>query len=94
MNDVLEQTRAGVHALSQDDLRQFLMSAYSEYKRLGMVPYSGDASAIDQYTHSSMAGRFAEVLDSVTAQRSSYGNHGLAVTDVEQEFPETTHRVS
>jgi hypothetical protein len=58
-----------------------------------MVRFTGDASAIDQYTHSSMAGRFAEVLESVSARRSSY-SHRLTVTDAEQKLPETTHRFS
>lgn len=94
MNDVLEETRAGIHALSQEELRQFLMSAYSEYKQFGIVRYRGDAAAIAQYTHASMAKRFANVLDAVSGKRTIDNHAAFKITDVEHRVPETTHRVS
>ena len=91
---MLEETRAGIHALSQEELRQFLMNAYSEYKRFGMVRYRGDASAIAQYTHASMASRFANVLDEVTGKRTAYNHEIFTITNVEHQVPETGHPVS
>ena len=67
MTEVLEETRAGSHLQSREELRRFLTSSYSEYKRYGQVRYAGDASAIAQYTHAKMARRFADVLDAVSS---------------------------
>ena len=61
----LEETHAGVHALSPAEVRAFLLRSYREFKNSGRVQYSGDPQAIAQYSHPEMARRFAQVLDSV-----------------------------
>jgi glycosyltransferase involved in cell wall biosynthesis len=63
----LEETRAGVHAMSTERVREFLFRSYGEFRRTGRVAYSGDLQAIEQYSHPEMAHRFAKVLDCVTA---------------------------
>ena len=65
LTQALEETRAGVHATSKAQLREFLLKAYAEYKTSGRVSYLGDRQAIEQYSHPEMARRFAQVLDSV-----------------------------
>ena len=65
LTQVLEETNAGLHVSTKEELRQFLIRAYSEYKALGYVPYRGYTDAISQYNHVEMTRRVAEVLDRV-----------------------------
>jgi glycosyltransferase involved in cell wall biosynthesis len=65
MTEVLEETMAGPHLCSKQDLRVFLIKAYEEYKRLGYVSYRGKTEMIFKYSHIEMSRRFAEVLDRV-----------------------------
>jgi glycosyltransferase involved in cell wall biosynthesis len=63
LNEVLEETGAGVHALSKAQLRQFLIEAYAEFRERGEVRHKGNESALVKYTHQAMAQSFAELLD-------------------------------
>jgi glycosyltransferase involved in cell wall biosynthesis len=71
LTEVLHETRAGAHASSKADAREFLLRAYSEYKKIGHVLYQGDKQSIERYSHPEMARRFAELLDSVTGGKDS-----------------------
>jgi len=66
MTQVLEETRAGVHTSSKAEVREWLVRAYADYKRVGRVSYRGDAKAISRYSHLEMSQSFAEALDRVT----------------------------
>lgn len=74
LTDALQETGAGVHALSETELRAFLVSAFEHYKKDGRVPYSTNKQAIEQYSHPQMARRFAQVLDDVV-QEPNYEAH-------------------
>jgi glycosyltransferase involved in cell wall biosynthesis len=63
MSEVLEETGAGVHALSKEQLRGELVKAYGQFRSTGQVAYEGLDSAVKAYTQQEMAQRFAEVLD-------------------------------
>ena len=63
LTEVLEETGAGVHALSKSQLRQFLIESYQEFRERGEVPFRGDESALMKYTHQAMARNFAALLD-------------------------------
>jgi glycosyltransferase involved in cell wall biosynthesis len=67
LTQVLKETNAGLHVSTKEELRQFLIRAYGEYKALGYVPYRGQRDAISQYNHLEMTRRVAEVLDRVVA---------------------------
>jgi hypothetical protein len=67
----LEETHAGVHALSPADVRAFLLRSYLEFKKSGRVSYFGEAQAIAQYSHPEMARRFAQVLDIASGSEMS-----------------------
>ena len=73
LTEALEETQAGVHALSREQVRNFLVTAYGEFKVKGYVPYRGEQAAINQYTHLRMARQFADLLNSVchTSQPSA-----------------------
>jgi glycosyltransferase involved in cell wall biosynthesis len=67
MTQVLEETRAGIHASSKAEVRQWLVRAYADYKRAGRVSYHGDAKAISRYSHLEMSRSFADALDDLTS---------------------------
>lgn len=67
LTEALDQTKAGVHALSKEQLRRSLVQMYTEFKQDGQVCYRADAKAVEQYSHRQMARRFADVLDSVAS---------------------------
>ena len=70
LTEVLDETRAGIHALSKAQLRESLMAMYREFKESGRVRYHADPEAVEQYSHRQMALKFADVLES-TAKPSS-----------------------
>jgi glycosyltransferase involved in cell wall biosynthesis len=71
LTEALEETYAGVHALSKALLREFLLKAYAEYKKCGCVAYAGKRQAIERYSHPEMARSFAQVLDSTLQEAQS-----------------------
>jgi len=68
MSEVLEETRAGVHALSKEQLRGELVKAYAQFRSTGQVAYEGLDSEVKAYTQQEMARQFAEVLDRMVGQ--------------------------
>ena len=67
ITETLEAANAGLHAISKAQVREFLLTAYADYKTKGYVPYAGKKQAVEEYGHPNMARRFAQVLDSVIA---------------------------
>jgi glycosyltransferase involved in cell wall biosynthesis len=63
LTEVLEETGAGVHALSKQQLRQFLIASYTEFRERGEVRFKGNESALMKYTHEAMARSFSALLD-------------------------------
>ena len=63
LTEVLEETGAGVHALSKPQLRQFLIQSYQEFRERGEVGFRGNESALMKYSHQAMARNFAALLD-------------------------------
>jgi glycosyltransferase involved in cell wall biosynthesis len=81
LTEALEETRAGVHALSEPEVRAFLLRAFDDYKKDGRVPYSANQQAIEQYSHPEMARSFARVLDSVVEAKESSLTSPVSVGD-------------
>jgi glycosyltransferase involved in cell wall biosynthesis len=71
LTDVLEETKAGVHALSKTQLRESVLAMYREFKDSGRVRYHADSEAVEQHSHSQMARKFSDVLDVITGLRNS-----------------------
>ena len=65
LTETLEETGAGIHALSKPQLRQWLIDAYAEFREQGEVRFRGYEEAIKKYTHQAMAGRYSGLLDVV-----------------------------
>jgi glycosyltransferase involved in cell wall biosynthesis len=63
LTEVLEETGAGIHALSKQDLRQFLIQSYAEFRERGEVWFRGNEHELMKYTHEAMARSFSALLD-------------------------------
>jgi glycosyltransferase involved in cell wall biosynthesis len=81
LTDVLEETRAGIHALSKTKLRESILAMYRDFKDSGRVRYQADPEAVEQYSHRQMARKFADVLD-VTADVENSPSGVTALSDV------------
>jgi len=55
-----------VHCSTEEEIREYLLKAYREYRELGAVPYHGIEAEIIKYSHVEMAKKFAKVLEDVT----------------------------
>ncbi|OQA52538.1 MAG: hypothetical protein BWY45_03153 [Euryarchaeota archaeon ADurb.Bin294] len=60
---MLTQTDTGVQIISEEDLREYLIRTYREFKTYGKVRYTGIDEEIMRYSHREMAKSFAEILD-------------------------------
>jgi glycosyltransferase involved in cell wall biosynthesis len=63
LTEALEETGAGVHALSKQQLREFLIHSYTEFRERGRVRYRGNEVEVMKYTHEAMARNFSALLD-------------------------------
>ncbi|HXY13611.1 MAG TPA: glycosyltransferase [Terriglobales bacterium] len=66
LTEVLEATEAGLHALSKQQIREYLIQAYAQFRETGEVRYQGIESEINRYTHREMSRQYAQLLDSLT----------------------------
>ena len=62
MTELLQQTGAGVHALSAADLCQFLAASYRQFEHQGLVAYGGNPGTVEQYTQREMARKMSAVI--------------------------------
>jgi len=85
LTEVLDETKAGIHALSKQHLRESLVRMYGEFRHYGHVRYHAETHALEQYSHRQMARRFAAVLDEVIdyqkSQAAAYSSLSGRVTD-------------
>lgn len=66
IEELLDETQAGVYVSSIEELKNAILSYYQEYKLTGKVSYKGNLVEIEKYSHREMARKFAEVLNSIT----------------------------
>jgi glycosyltransferase involved in cell wall biosynthesis len=65
VKELLVQTKAGVHAGNEEELKAEIIRAYHEYREFGKVQYRGIYEEVMKYSHKEMARKFAEVLDTI-----------------------------
>jgi hypothetical protein len=65
VKEILDETNAGIFAISIDEIKNFLVNSYQEWKRNGIVSYSGKMSNINRYSHREMTKKFSEVLERI-----------------------------
>ncbi len=63
VEELLNETGAGICASSVEDVKNTLRELYREYKLKGEISYKGEESEVDKYTHREMAKKFSEILD-------------------------------
>jgi len=66
VNDLLNETGAGISAMTLEDIKNMLNEFYEDYKRSGSVPYKGKESEISKYSHRELARQLCGILDSIT----------------------------
>ncbi|MGB6874142.1 MAG: glycosyltransferase [Dehalococcoidia bacterium] len=66
VDQLLDETKAGVSGQTGEDIKAVLLRLYQEYKLTGAVSYAGDEAETNKYSHREMAWRFAQALDSVS----------------------------
>jgi hypothetical protein len=73
LTDILNATGAGVHAISKQQVRDYLLQAYRDYKLSGSVPYHGNEHVISSYSHLEMAQRYAQLMDKMVSGAGEAG---------------------
>ena len=63
VDNLLEDTKAGVSAKAIDDLKDVLLNLYHEYKQKRIISYNANEIAINKYSQKEMARKFAVILD-------------------------------
>lgn len=63
LTDLLEETRAGVHMTSADEIAGWLQHAFQEFRTCGAVSYHASEREIEKFSHVRMAKEFARVLN-------------------------------
>ena len=63
VDTLLDRTKAGKHAVTDENIREALKCFYREYKQQGHIAYHGITGEIEKYTHQRMTGEFVEILN-------------------------------
>jgi len=63
IKELLNETNAGIRAITVADIKSSLKELYQEYELKGEVAYKGDELKINQYSHLEMAKKFSDILD-------------------------------
>jgi Glycosyl transferase 4-like domain len=73
LTEALDETGTGVHISDKARLRQYLLSAYAEFKSKGFLSYHPNQEAVRQYTHLEMARKFSEALTATLNKSKNSG---------------------
>jgi len=63
ISELLEETKAGIDALTVEEIKIALKSFYYEYKQKRKVSFNGDIEEINKYSYREVAKKFADVLN-------------------------------
>jgi len=63
VTELLDETKAGISALTVEDIKKTLKELYKEYKQKGRVAYKGEEAKVNKYSCREMAGKFSKILD-------------------------------
>jgi glycosyltransferase involved in cell wall biosynthesis len=68
IENIVRDTRAGVYAVTENQIEEALLRFYNEYKQTGSVSYHGDINEISKYSYREMANKLARRLDVITSE--------------------------
>lgn len=66
IEELLDETKAGMYGSKVEDIKSILSDLYSEYRLKGEISYNGDRKKIDKYSYREMAKKFAKILNDLT----------------------------
>lgn len=66
---ILEDTRAGVHAVTKEQIRSSLLSFYREYKKSGSVELEAPLESVNKFSYRTTAKQFGEMLNTITTKQ-------------------------
>ena len=66
VSELLNDTKAGICALTVEDIKGTLRELYNEYKLKGDIAYKGEEAKINKYTQREMVRKFSAILDHLT----------------------------
>lgn len=66
VTELLKETKAGISALTVEDIKDALNELYQEYKQSGKVAYKGEGSKVSEHNYRELARKFSEILDHLT----------------------------
>lgn len=66
VKEILDETNTGIFVISIDEIKNYLINSYQEWKRNGQTSYHGNMSNVNKYSHREMAKKFSEVLYTIT----------------------------
>jgi hypothetical protein len=66
VKEILAKTKSGVYAPKIEEIKHYLIEAYTEYKSKGEVKYNGIWEEVQKYSNENMAIKFASLLDQIT----------------------------
>ena len=69
VEELLEDTNAGVFTTNTEDIKKAIEYSYNEYKLNGNVAYKGNRARIINYSQKEMARKFSIVLDEITKKK-------------------------
>lgn len=75
VTELMQETGAGIHASSVEEIERVLLGYYSEYESRGRVGYGGSPERLSKYSHKEMARKFARLLDELTSQPKTQVMH-------------------
>lgn len=63
IDDLLQETNAGVSLNQLDEIKEEILRSYSEFKSLGSVSYKGNNNEVEKYSHVEMTKKFVDILE-------------------------------
>ena len=66
VQDILNDTNAGTYVQTIEEIKDYLVNSYQQWKRDGNVSYPVKISNINKYSHREMVKNFSEVLEYIT----------------------------
>ncbi len=66
--ELFDETKAGVCAVTIEDIKNVLEKMYAEYQRTGEVVYKGEEAKVNKYTNQEMARKMAQILDGIDSK--------------------------
>ena len=66
VENLLQETGAGIYASTIEDIKKVLQAFYLEYKQKGKIDFKGNCEKINKYSQKGMAEKFASLLSQIT----------------------------